>query len=149
MITISQAALHDLEALAELFDEYRKFYRHASDLSGARTFLSDRMMHQDSVIYIARSADGAAMGFVQLYPLLSSTRMKRVWLLNDLYVHPDFRGQQVSVGLIDHAKDLARRTGAAALLLETEQSNAIGNNLYRKTGFALDMDHNYYSWCVA
>jgi ribosomal protein S18 acetylase RimI-like enzyme len=72
--------------------------------------------------------------------------MKRLWLLNDLYVHPSFRGQRVSVKLIDRAKQHTHETQAAALLLETAKSNTIGNNLYHRTDFVLDNDHNYYSW---
>jgi hypothetical protein len=32
--------------------------------------------------------------------------------------------------------------------LETAKSNTIGNNLYPRTSFFLDEDHNYYSWDV-
>jgi ribosomal protein S18 acetylase RimI-like enzyme len=72
--------------------------------------------------------------------------MKRLWLLNDLFVHPSFRGLKVSVMLIDRAKQLIRETQAAALILETAKSNVIGNRLYHRTDFVLDTDHNYYSW---
>jgi ribosomal protein S18 acetylase RimI-like enzyme len=72
--------------------------------------------------------------------------MKKLWLLNDLYVNPRFRGQKVSVMLLDGAKQLARETQAAGLVLETAKSNTIGNYLYVKADFVLDTDHNYYSW---
>ncbi|WP_271711513.1 GNAT family N-acetyltransferase [Marinigracilibium pacificum] len=72
--------------------------------------------------------------------------MKRVWLLNDLFVDEKYRGKGISVALINRAKKLAKETNAVGLMLETEKSNDIGNNLYPKTGFTLDKDHNYYSW---
>ena len=34
-------------------------------------------------------------------------------------------------------------------ILETAKENLIGNNLYIKTGFALDVDHNFYSWDIS
>ncbi|HEY9004592.1 MAG TPA: GNAT family N-acetyltransferase [Ohtaekwangia sp.] len=145
-MTITQALPDDLEALAPLFDAYRVFYQHPSDLPGATAFLSERITSHDSVIYIAWSDENIPIGFVQLYPLLSSTRMKRIWLLNDLYVAPAFRGLKVSVKLIDRAKQLTQETGAASLLLETAKTNTIGNSLYQRTDFVLDTDHNYYSW---
>lgn len=145
-MTIHQATAQDITPLARLFDEYRVFYQYPSDIAGSETFLANRLSCSDSVIFVARAADSTMMGFVQLYPLLSSVRMKRLWLLNDLYVHPSFRGLKVSVKLIDRAKQLTRETHAAALLLETAKSNAIGNNLYNRTDFVLDTDHNYYSW---
>jgi len=145
-MTVSKATLHDIEPLSVLFDEYRIFYKKESELQNIKAFLSERINNSDSVIFVAKSADGDLMGFVQLYPLFSSTRMKRLWLLNDLYVNPRFRGLNVSVMLIDNSKQLARETNSAGLLLETAKSNTIGNNLYLKTDFSLDTDHNYYSW---
>jgi GNAT superfamily N-acetyltransferase len=144
---IHHATQHDLEELSVLFDQYRVFYQYESNLTAVKSFLLERITASDSVVFVARSHDGELTGFVQLYPLLSSTRMKKLWLLNDLYVHPDFRGMKVSVMLIDRAKQLARETDSAGLMLETAKSNTIGNNLYRKTEFSLDTDHNFYSWC--
>jgi ribosomal protein S18 acetylase RimI-like enzyme len=143
---IHHATPHDLEELTALFDQYRVFYQYESNLTAVKSFLSERITASDSVIFVARSPEGELTGFVQLYPLLSSTRMKKLWLLNDLYVHPNFRGMKVSVKLIDRAKQLARETDSAGLMLETAKSNTIGNNLYRKTEFSLDTDHNFYSW---
>lgn len=145
-MTITKATIEDIERLSILFDEYRIFYKKESDVASAITFLSERINNGDSVIFVAKSVEGALMGFVQLYPLFSSTQMKRLWLLNDLYVNETFRGMKVSVMLLDRAKQLAIETNAAGLLLETAKSNTIGNKLYIKTDFTLDAAHNYYSW---
>lgn len=136
-----------LEPLVKLFDAYRVFYRKEPDPGGARTFLRDRLQNGDSNIYLAfDEATATYCGFVQLYPLFSSTRMCRLWLLNDLYVAPEYRGRGISRQLIERSKDLARETDAAGLMLETEKSNHIGNQLYPATDFELDKDHNYYFW---
>jgi hypothetical protein len=34
------------------------------------------------------------------------------------------------------------------MMLETAKSNKEGNQLYPKTGFELDSDHNFYEWTV-
>jgi len=143
---IQKATVAHLDDLAVLFDGYRVFYRKASDLEGAKAFLKARIEQKESEIYIAYNDFGEMAGFVQLYPLFSSTRMKRLWLLNDLFVHPDFRGIGISKKLIERAKQLCRDTKACALMLETEKSNLIGNELYPRTGFDLDKDHNHYEW---
>ena len=145
MTTISTVSLHDLEKIVPLFDAYRVFYEKPSDPDGARQFLQARIQHNESVIFWAEH-DGLPCGFVQLYPLFSSTRMKRLWLLNDLFVHADYRGRGISVALIDRCKTLCRDTAAAGLMLETAKTNDIGNQLYPRTGFDLDQDHNYYFW---
>lgn len=145
-MTIRKASKTDLDNLSQLFDEYRVFYRKESDVTAAQVFLGERMERNESEIYIALNEENKMMGFVQLYPVFSSTRMKRLWLLNDLYVNPHYRGLGVSKALIERAKQLVVETGACALTLETEKSNTIGNRLYPATDFKLDEDHNYYYW---
>jgi ribosomal protein S18 acetylase RimI-like enzyme len=72
--------------------------------------------------------------------------MKRLWLLNDLFVNKNYRGKAISVLLIDASKKLCEESNACGLVLETAKSNEVGNKLYLKTGFLLDEEHNYYSW---
>ncbi len=143
--TIRKAGKHDVDQLAVLFDRYRIFYRYPSDLKGARHFLKDRLHRGDAVIFVAEH-DNKMVGFVQLYPTLSSTRMARLWTLNDLFVDREYRGNGISKLFIEKAKSLCAETQGAGVQLETEKSNVIGNNLYRTTGFELDSDHNFYFW---
>ena len=114
----------------------------------AKTFLEDRISNKDSEIFVAQNTTNKLVGFVQLYPLFSSTRMKKFWLLNDLFVHPEFRGNGISIGLIQKAKDLVLESKACGMYLETEKSNLIGNALYPKTGFELNTSVNFYEWNV-
>ena len=144
MITVTQASLDQLESIIPLFDAYRVWYRKASDRAGAKVFLSERLTNNDSIIYIAWDAS-TAVGFTQLYPSFSSTRMKRMWILNDLFVSPTYRGKGISKLLIEKAKALSNETNACGILLETEQSNTIGNKLYPATGFTLE-ENNFYFW---
>jgi GNAT superfamily N-acetyltransferase len=129
-----------------LFNDYRKFYGKSTDIEGCRYFLNDRIENDEAVVFLCRSSDGRLMGFVQLYPIFSSTRMKSLWLLNDLFVARAFRGIGVSVALIKFAKAFSKETGSCGLLLETDKTNLVANSLYRKTGFTLDNSHNYYTW---
>ncbi len=142
---IVKATLEHLDQLVSLFDAYRVWYRMDSDKETAHSFLKSRINNGESEVFLAMTDTGEAVGFTQLYPIFSSTRMKRLWLLNDLYVVPDHRGEGISKQLIDKAKELARTTKAAGISLETEKSNDIGNQLYPRTGFELD-DHNFYFW---
>ena len=83
--TIRRAGPQDLDALAVLFDAYRRFYGQPADLARARDWLRSRMRFGESVVLIAER-DGTAAGFTQLYPMHSSVRTARTWILNDLYV---------------------------------------------------------------
>jgi ribosomal protein S18 acetylase RimI-like enzyme len=143
-----KATPEDVDSLSELFDSYRKFYGKVTDLEGAKTFLKNRISNADSEIFVVENHATQLVGFVQLYPLFSSTRMKKYWLLNDLFVHPDFRGKGISIGLIDKAKALVKASKACGMYLETEKSNIIGNNLYPKAGFQLNTVCNFYEWNV-
>ena len=145
MTTIRKATLLDLLPLSQLFDLYRQFYGKTSDLDAGKAFLKERFKNNESEIFVASSKSNI-VGFVQLYTLFSSTRMKRLWLLNDLFVHPDYRGQGFSVQLIEAAKQLCIETNACQLTLETSKLNTIGNNLYPKAGFEIDSENNYYAW---
>ena len=140
-----KATIQDLPQLAELFDQYRVFYHKESDISAAENFLKERIENKDSEIFVAEN-EGKLVGFVQLYPLFSSTRMKRYWLLNDLYVNENYRGKGFSKKLIEDTKQLARSTEASGILLETGKSNDVGNQLYPSCGFEIYDEVNFYEW---
>jgi GNAT superfamily N-acetyltransferase len=142
-----KATIGDIKQLTALFDAYRVFYKKKSDINSAEFFLAERMTKNESVIFVAEE-ENMLLGFVQLYPLFSSTRMKKFWLLNDLFVQPEHRGKSISLELIEEAKELCRNSGSCGMMLETAKSNDIGNSLYPRAGFELDKDHNYYSWDV-
>ena len=95
-MAVQQATLNDLNELSILFDNYRVFYEKESDIAAAKIFLQERITNNESVIFVFISDENEMAGFVQLYPLFSSTRMKKLWLLNDLFVLPVFRGKGIS-----------------------------------------------------
>jgi len=138
-----RAELDDLESLVPLFDGYRQFYRQPSDPVGARAFLAERLKRDESVIFLA-IVDGVAVGFTQLYPLFSSVSMKRVWLLNDLFVAPTGRRAGAGRALLDRAERWARETGAKGLTLSTEITNATAQRLYESAGWTKDDEFVHY-----
>lgn len=143
---IREVNINDIEELSKKFDAYRVFYEKESDVEGSKKFLMARIKNKESVIFVAEVSEKQIVGFIQLYPIFSSTRMKRLWLLNDLFVDENHRGKGISTLLMDEAKKLCKKTDACGLILETAKSNFIGNVLYPKTGFSLDLEHNYYYW---
>ncbi|HET7469211.1 MAG TPA: GNAT family N-acetyltransferase [Gemmatimonadales bacterium] len=137
--TIRQAGPDDVEVVAPLFDAYRQFYEQPSDPGLARAFIAERLARRESVIFLAER-DGRGVGFVQLYPLFSSTarRPRRLWLLNDLYVAPEARQGGVGRALMRRARQLAEETGAVGLELATARTNTVGQRLYESEGYRLD-----------
>ena len=144
-MNIREAKKSDLDLLSILFDSYRVFYGKESNIDISKNFLESRLSNKDSEVFICEF-DNILIGFVQLYPLFSSTRVSKYWLLNDLFVDSKYRGKGYSKLLIDKAKELVKDSNACGMMLETEKSNKIGNNLYPKTGFEKNDSSNFYEW---
>ena len=142
---VREAKLSDLENLSDLFNSYRMFYGKKSDLKVANEFLRSRIENKDSKIFVC-DLNNELSGFVQLYPIFSSTRVSKYWLLNDLFVDIEKRGKGYSKLLIDRSKELVIQSEACGMMLETEKSNDIGNMLYPSTGFKKNELCNFYEW---
>lgn len=142
---IKKATIKDIEITATLFDFYRQFYEQPSDLYSAKKFLSERIKKKESVIFLAiDEGNNSGMGFVQLYPAFSSVSMKRIWILNDLFVQENYRSQGVAKALIYKSGDFAAETNAKGIILETHNTNTNAQKLYDKTGFKKDNEHYYF-----
>jgi len=142
-ISPRRAGPQDLDALAVLFDAYRGFYGQPSDVARARDWLRTRMRVGESVVLVAER-DGEIVGFTQLYPMFSSVRIARTWILNDLFVAEAARRGGVARALLDAAAAFAREDGAAGISLETTRDNAAARALYRAAGWSED-DTQWYS----
>jgi ribosomal protein S18 acetylase RimI-like enzyme len=142
-LIIRQATCNDLEALVDLFDQYRIFYKQKSNTEGAKEFLEERLKREESVIFIAYNDQDPA-GFTQLYPLFSSVNMHRTWILNDLYVNENVRGKGIGEALLKKVIKFAEETGAKGLSLETGEDNRIAQKLYEKIGFIRETNFFYH-----
>lgn len=143
--TLLKARQRDAGALAPLFDAYRRFYGRPSDPAAGRRFLLRRSARKESVVFLARSGR-AVLGFTQLYPTFSSLTLKRVWILNDLYVVPEGRRRGVAAALMTRALRLARETGAEGLFLETAVGNKAARRLYEKLGWKREREFYRYNF---
>ncbi|MCR8845623.1 GNAT family N-acetyltransferase [Paenibacillus sp. SC116] len=140
-----QATIQDLEAVAEIFDQYRIFYGQQSDVTQARAFLFDRFEHRESIIFIVRDKSTRAIaGFTQLYPVFSSISMERSLILNDLYVGESYRRQGIAQLLLDEAKQYAQSIKAKGLELSTAIDNKQAQRLYERNGYGRDEDFYHY-----
>ncbi|MDF2788031.1 MAG: family N-acetyltransferase [Neobacillus sp.] len=142
-MSIQKATLNELNFLTELFDSYRVFYKQESDIEGARAFLKERLVNEDSVVFIAYD-ESNPVGFVQLYPAFSSVSMKRSWILNDLYVNASARKKGFGEKLIMKTIEFAEETGAKGVSLETGSDNVTAQSLYEKIGFKKESNYFYY-----
>ena len=147
-LEVLTASFDHLSELAPLFDAYRVFYGQASDVEAARAYLQERFTLGESIVFIAMLEVGTetrAVGFTQLYPMFSSVSLRRIWILNDLYVEADVRGQRIGERLIERAVQLAKESGANGIQLETAHTNTSGQKLYERLGFEReDLEYRTY-----
>ena len=135
MSRVRVATIHDLDALTELLDGYRLFYQQPSDIQAARAFLRQRFGQADSRILVSEDSDGRLMGFVQLFPGVSTVGLNARWTLNDLFVMPEFREKGIGRALMQAATQLAREQGVARLILMTQVENKRAQHLYESLGW--------------
>lgn len=124
--------------IENLFDQYRIFYQQASNMELARQFLYQRLLNNESIIFAAidhENGQPIATGFTQLYPLYSSVRATKNWILNDLFVDKNYRKQGVGRKLIEVAIRFAKDQGATFIQLETTPENSTAQRLYEAMGF--------------
>lgn len=136
--TTRRATLDDLSDLVPLFSDYRSFYAQRQDPETARHFLYERLSRRESTILLAHLdglRDSAPVGFTQLYPMFSSVRAARIFVLNDLFVAEHARRQGVAQALLSAAAEYGQAEGAIRLDLETMPDNHGAQALYRANGW--------------
>ena len=138
---IVQATLEHLDQLTPLFVKYRALYNQLPYPETSRKVLEKRISRKESLIYLAMPDDeDKILGFCQLYPSYSSLSLKRVWILNDIYVSEDARRQLVADRLIQTAKQMAKETNAVRLRVASSIDNVVGHKLYESIGFVEDTE---------
>lgn len=136
-----------LADVAMLFDHYRVFYGQPSNLYDVHQFLTDRFRNQDSTIFLALD-QGAGVGFAQLYPSFSSVSMRRILIVNDLFVLATHRRQGIAKQLMQAAIDYAQKTGAVRLALATQKTNIAAQSLYQSFGCQQDQDFSHFALTI-
>ncbi|TQV85333.1 GNAT family N-acetyltransferase [Aliikangiella coralliicola] len=144
MLTIKQATSLHLNVLVELFEQYREFYNAQPDKSRSQQFLEQRLNSKDSIILLAFDGQEAA-GFVQVYPVFSSVAMRRVWLLNDLFVTHSKRQKGVAKKLMLAIEAEAQKAKVFSIKLATAIDNENAKHLYQSLGYRLIDNFDHYS----
>ncbi len=140
---IRMAKSEDLESLCKVFRAYLDFYQVRDGDERIRPFLRERLELKDSVIFLVEEGT-EVVGFSQLYPSFSSLRMRKSWILNDLYINPAVRNRGYASTLMDAIEKFSRDSGAKGLVLSTAQDNQSAQRLYEKRGWKRDTTYLHY-----
>ena len=134
---LAPIGLDDIDELLPLFLGYRAFYKREPLPEESRAYMRARFAAGDYVGFLAR-LDGKAVGFAILSPTFSSGVMKRIWLLNDIFVEPTMRKAGVGAALMKRVDEFGRETGAGRIDLFTAQDNATAQSVYERAGWIRD-----------
>jgi GNAT superfamily N-acetyltransferase len=134
--TIARVAASDLDDLLPLMRAYCDFYSVSpsdEDLLGlSRALIADP--EREGVQFIARGADGVAVGFASLFWTWDTTEGGRIAVMNDLYVNADARGGGVGTELIEACRAEARGRGVRVLAWQTALDNTRAQAVYDRIG---------------
>ena len=137
IVTVDETRLGQL---IPLLRGYCDFYRvEPSDedlLALCRALLRDP--EREGMQIIAEDTDGRAMGFATIYWTWSTLSASRTAVMNDLFVHPDFRGSGVAQALIEECSARARQRGATSLGWQTAPDNRRAQAVYDRLGAQRD-----------
>jgi ribosomal protein S18 acetylase RimI-like enzyme len=140
---VEAASAAQLTELSRLYVAYRVFYGEAPEEERATAFIRERL-RQSSGRYFLAWDKGNAIGFMHLMPSTNTLAMRRIWLLEDLYVDVPARGQGVATALLSYAEEFARGTGAERLTLATAHDNLAAQHIYKKLGYVREEHFSYF-----
>jgi ribosomal protein S18 acetylase RimI-like enzyme len=135
-VSFQQAQLADLPALSALLTLlFAQEHEFSPDPIAQQQGLTAILQQQDSGhILVARHA-GVVIAMVSLLYTISTALGGRVALLEDLVVHPDYRGRGVGTQLLDYALAFARSQQILRITLLTDHDNLAAQHLYSQHGF--------------
>ena len=135
MIKIFKAEQWNLDILLPLFEEYRLSHSMAENPERTLTFLTNRIRFSESIFFLALDEDKKAVGFIQLYPRLSSLQLQRYWQLTDIFVRNISHKNDVYTALIAKAKEFVSYTQSTRLTVEQDIQR---HHLLENEGFKLN-----------
>jgi GNAT superfamily N-acetyltransferase len=131
-MTLHIAALlaHERSAWQPLARGYMDFYKTEKSSADYDTAWS-RLLRQDGIHGLGARRDGELVGIAHYY-FHTAVWAAKVCYLQDLFVHPQQRGQGIARALIEAVADAARQAQAARYYWLTQESNATARLLYDK-----------------
>ena len=117
-----------------LWDGYNAFYGRAgaTALPESVTLTTwERFFNPiEPVFAVVAVREGAVIGIAHYLFHRSTTRVEPVCYLQDLFTHPQQRGQGIGKALIRSVYERAKSAGASRVYWQTQASNEAGRGLY-------------------
>jgi len=134
--TLAAPTPREIEALAEIFDQYRAHYGEDSDASRSACWLRENLSTGRLRVLVAED-DERFVGFATTMEVPASLRLSHFWQIRDLFVLPTHRRLGVGRALLASVRAAAIASGALRLVLQTEDDNDPALRLYADSGYAM------------
>ena len=124
----------DKENWAKLYNGYAEFYKVPMNIGILDTLW--RWIHDEThdVKGICYELEGKIVGIAHYRTMPRPIKGQYIGFLDDLFVEPEFRGQQIAQKLISHLKSLSKANNWNGIRWITHSSNKTAKNLYDKIG---------------
>jgi GNAT superfamily N-acetyltransferase len=126
----------EIEALAEIFDQYRAHYGEASDAFRSAFWLDENLSTGRLRVFVAEDS-ARFVGFAITMDVPASLRLAHFWQIRDLFVLPTHRRLGVGRALLASVRAAAIASSALRLVVQTEDDNDPALRLYADSGYAL------------
>lgn len=139
MISIRKAVLDDVPYLATLlgilFDQEAEFSAdYERQRVGLEMIVSDPAIGE---ILVAENGSENPVGMVSILYTVSTAMGSRAAVMEDMVVHPDFRGKGYGSQLVGAAVKLAKEHKCKRITLLTDFNDLAAEKFYQKHGFEL------------
>jgi GNAT superfamily N-acetyltransferase len=134
--TLGTPTRREVEALAEIFDQYRVHYGEDSDTSRSARWLDENLGASHLRVFVAEG-NGRLVGFAITIEVPASLRLAHFWQIRDLFVVPTHRRLGVGRALLASVRTAAIASGAVRLVLQTEADNDPALRLYADSDYTL------------
>lgn len=132
---IEKVTSQNIEEVLPLIKEYQIYYgvEEVDEKKNQEFFSQFIGSHENGILHLYRVAHNA-IGFTSIYKGFSSTRLKAVAILNDLYIKPSLRGNGYGKELVNNALNTAKLMGFSRLQWLTAEDNETAQKLYNALG---------------
>jgi GNAT superfamily N-acetyltransferase len=120
----------DFDQWRELFLAYGVFYETSFTDDQVAGVWHDLLDPDHPETCFVANERGSLVGFAHVQRQYDTFRPGTSWFLDDLFVHPDYRGQSIARALIDHAKTHAFHHGGGDMKWITGDDNHTAMGLY-------------------
>jgi GNAT superfamily N-acetyltransferase len=124
----------EIEALAEIFDQYRGHYGEASDALRSVSWLDENLSTSRLSAFVAEDS-ARFVGFAITMDVPASLRLAHYWQIRDFFVLPPHRRLGVGRALLASVRAAATASSALRLVVQTEDDNDPALRLYADSGY--------------